>query len=555
MERRDFLKLSSLGAAAAAIEVTGVAAAAAPVPSAKSNVIFIVSDQHRTGLTKREGYVFDTSPALDKLAYRGVAFDRAYCTAPLCMPSRTSMLTGRWPEATHVRNNFMAGDAYYSKHLYQVAKEQGYKTGLTGKNHTFLKPMDLDFWRQYDLANGYMPPDAPASYHEFEEYMRSLHANVALKPTPFPVELQYPYRIVSDAIEFIDGSGSQPFILQVGFSEPHDPEQVPAPYFDMFPPNKVPPRCAGPEALKQLGYRAQWEYGHQEAGSESEENWRRYVSNYLGMLRLIDDQLARLIAHLEGKDIMRNTVIVYLADHGDYLMDYGLARKGVGLAECLTRIPMVWGGGGIAPTHVGETACTSMADVMPTLCEVMGAEIPIGVQGRSLWPLLQGKEYPKEEFRSAYVEVGVGGMYYEASDHIGFSATDARNTDARKGDAAAKEPAQGRNAGFDELNKVSLSGLQKMCRMGDWKLIFDMMGYGQLYNLKTDPCELSNLFNKPEAAARQCELMTELCMWTIRTQDALPTGPQNAKYQTKWPGGHNWYTPYRHGTAPVAYIP
>jgi arylsulfatase A-like enzyme len=546
------LKLASLSVAAAAAPAETASASILPGETGagpKPNIIFVVSDQHRTGLTKREGYPLDTSPALDRLADAGVSFERAYCTAPLCMPSRTSMLTGRWPEATHVRNNFMAGDAYYSKHLYQVAKEQGYKTGLTGKNHTFLKPTDLDFWRHYDLADGYIPPNAPASYHGFEQYMRSLHANVAVKPTPFPVELQYPYRIVSDAIEFIDGSGSQPFILQVGFSEPHDPEQVPAPYFNMFPPDKIPPRCAGPEALKHLGYRARWEFGHQEAGSKSEENWQRYVSNYLGMLRLIDDQLARLVAHLKQKDITRNTVIVYLADHGDYLMDYGLARKGVGLPECLTRIPMIWSGAGVTPTHVGETAFTSMADVMPTLCEVMGAEIPIGVQGRSLWPLLQGKEYPKEEFRSAYSEVGVGGMYYEPSDHIGFSATDEHKNAA--GEVVERAP----DSGFDELNKVTLSGLQKMCRMGDWKIIFDMMGYGQLYNLKTDPCELNNLFNKPEAAARQCQLMTELCMWTIRSQDALPTGPQNPKYQTKWPGGHNWYTPYRHGVAPEAYIP
>ena len=550
MERRDFLKLSSLGAAAAAIETTG-AAAAAPVSPAKPNIIFIVSDQHRTGLTRREGFKFDTSPTLDRLAEKGVAFDRAYCTAPLCVPSRTSMLTGRWPDATRVRDNAMINEAVYSKHLYQIAKENGYKTGLAGKNHTFIKPAkELDFYRPYELANGYIPPNAPPAYQEYETFMRSLHANVSLKPTPFPVELSYPYRIVSDTIEFIESMGSEPFIFQVGFSEPHDPEQVPAPYWNMYPPDQVPDRCAGPEALKQLGYRAQWEYGHQEAGSESEENWRRYVSNYLGMVRLIDDQLARLVAHLEQKDMMRNTVVVFLADHGEYLMQYGLARKGVGLPECLTRIPMVWAGAGIAPSHVGAAAFTSMADVMPTFCEVMGVDIPIGVQGRSLWPLLQAKEYPKEEFRSAYVTVGVGGMYYEASDHIGFSATDARK------EKPAQEVSPGvKNSGFDELNKVTMSGLQKMVRMGDWKLIFDMMGYGQLYNLKVDPCELNNLFNKPETATKQCELMTELCMWTIRTQDWLPTGPQNAKYQTKWPGGHNWITPHRHGTAPVAFIP
>ena len=553
MDRRQFLKSASLGVVGSTL--TGTAAAekamgtvAGQTAGRKPNILFIVSDQHRVGLTRREGYPLDTSPALDRLAARGVAFDRAYCTAPLCVPSRTSMLTGRWPDAHRVRNNEAPKQAVFEKHLYQIAKENGYKTGLAGKNHTFLREGDLDFWREYELQRGWMPPNAPESYRAFETWMKGLHANVSLEPTPFPVEVQFPYRMVSDAIEFIDGAGDQPFMLQVGFSEPHDPEQVPAPYWDMFPPDKVPPRCAGPEVLPKLGYRAQWEYQHQEVGFKTEEVWRRYKSNYLGMLRLIDDQLARLMEHLDKRGLTENTIVVYLADHGDYLMDYGLARKGVGLPECLTRIPMVWAGPGIRPSHVGESACVSMADFMPTICEALGVEIPHGVQGRSLWPLLQGQEYPREEFRSMYVTVGVGGMYYEASDHVPpFLPDGPRAT------AAARAHPEG--TGFDELNKVAQSGLQKMVRMGDWKLIYDMMGYGQLYHLTSDPCELTNLFGHPTAAAEQAKLMAELLMWAIRNEDNLPIGPQGVKWQTKWPGGHNWYAPYRHGEAPGAYIP
>ena len=94
-----------------------------------------------------------------------------------------------------------------------------------------------------------------------------------------------------------------------------------------------------------------------------------------------------------------------------------------------------------------------------------------------------------------------------------------------------------------------------MLRMGEWKLIYDMMGYGQLYHLPSDPAELDNRFGRPGDAAIQAKLMAELAMWTIRNQDSLPTGPQNRKYQTKWARPHNWYAPYRHGTAPVAFIP
>ncbi len=553
MERRDFLKSTSIGGIGTLIAKDVFAqstAAAAPVENAVEhpNILLVVSDQRRAGLSKRSGYPLDTSPTLDGLADSGVAFDRAYCTAPLCVPSRVSMLTGRWPDATRVRSNSLAGSAVYEKHLYQVAKECGYRTGLAGKNHTFLRPDDTDFWREYGLDVGWIPPNASPGYKEFERWMKALHANIGMEPTPFPLEMQFPYRIISDAIDFMSKPDDRPFLLQVGFSEPHDPEQVPAPYWDMYPPESVPDRCAGPEALKQLGDRARWEYGHQESGFPTEKNWRRYISNYLGMLRLLDDQLARLLAFMRQKEILRKTIVVYVADHGDYLMDYGLGRKGVGLPECLTRIPMVWSGPGISHGPVGQSVFVSMADLFPTFCEILNTSIPHGVQGRSLWPLLRGEEYPREEFRSIYSTVGLGGLYYEASDQVPYYLAD----EARATPQALAHP---ETSGFDELNKVTLSGLQKMVRMGDWKLIYDMMGYGQLYHLPSDPGELKNLFGQPSVAKEQAELSLELLMWTIRAQDSLPTGPQNVKYQTKWPGQHNWYTPYRHGKGREAFIP
>ncbi len=546
--------LSASSIAAAALPQASYGAGPSPSGAASGtpppNIVFVVSDQHRVGLTRASGYLFDTSPALDRLAASGVSFDLAYCSSPLCVPSRTTMLTGRWPEATHVRSNTMLNAANYPTHLYRVAREQGYATAMVGKNHTFLKKEDTDFWRGYELADGYLAPGASPEYARFEAYLKSLHATIGEKPTPFPVELQHPYRIVSDSMEFIRASQGKPFLLQVGFSEPHDPEQVPAPYFDMFPLDKLPPRCSGPEALEKLGDRARWLYRLQEAGSDTERNWKRYVSNYLGMLRLIDDQLERLLAFLNSSGLMQNTIVIFLADHGDYLMDYGLGRKGVGLPECLARIPFVWSGRGIRHSDIGKTAHVSNVDFFPTLCEAMGLPIPHGVQGRSLWPLLQGQAYPTEEFRSIYATVGLGGLFYEEADHVPLTVSQGPDTaKAPRGDGAAYQ------TGYDELNKVTLSGLQKMVRMGDWKLIYDMMGYGQLYHLPTDPCELKNLFGTPGVAKQQSALLAELLMWTMRAQDTLPTGEMGVKYQTKWPAEHNWYASQRHGTAPEAFVP
>lgn len=534
MHRRDFLKTAGMTLAAGAVK-------AEPMKSVeRPNVILVIADQRRYGLSKGTGYALDTSPALDRLQRSGIGFKQNYCTTPLCVPSRISMLTGRWPEAHHVRMNLDARDAYFERDLYQVAKTRGYRTGLSGKNHTYLKPDDLDFWRECDHNSGYIAPDAAPGTKEFEQWLKALHFNVATEPSPHPVETQLAYRVVSEAIKFIDQSADSPFLLQVSFPEPHDPEQVPAPYWNMFPPEKVPARAAGPEALQHMGDRARWEYRLQQDNfPETEKQWRRYVSNYLGALRMLDDQISRLVEHVARRSLTEKTVIVFTSDHGDYLMDYGLARKGVGLYEDLTHIPQIWWGYGIRSSSKVENVFTSMADLMPTLCEAMGAEIPHGVQGRSLWPLLTGESFPEQEFRSVYTGVGLGGLYYEAADKIPTDIASDKNHDG----------------GWDELNKVTMSGNQKMVRMGEWKLIYDMMGYGALYNLKSDPFELTNLFGMQEHAQTQAMLMSELTRWLIRTQDSLPTGPQNGKYQTKWPSRHNWYAPYRRGASGSLYTP
>ncbi|MCL4401782.1 MAG: sulfatase-like hydrolase/transferase [Acidobacteria bacterium] len=525
-QRRQFLQVLSTGAAGALSPALKGRAEGAQPQQERPNILIIMADQHRAGLTRRSGFPLDTMPALDGLASRGVAFDRAYTTSPLCVPARISLLTGRWPHAHRVRQNSAPRFAVFEKDLFDVARELGYKTALTGKNHSHLTPAKADFWRPYMHTEGWLPDPPPKEFVAYDDWIKHLNPGMSLQATPFPVETQFPHRIVSNAIEFIQGAGTQPFALWVSFPEPHNPYQVPKPYFDMFPPDSVPPRAVGPEVLKSKGFK--WEWLRQLEASTFpgyDENWRRTRSNYLGMLRLINDQVDRLLHHLETSGKLENTIVVYVADHGDFFCDYGLMRKGVELPEVLTRIPMVWAGWGVRPQSK-LPAFVSLADVLPTLCDAVGAPVPHGAQGRSLWPMLQGRDYPREEFETLYSEVGFGGMNYGPGDDI--------------------DPKWGRSLRFgtipacDELNPVTQSGDMKMVRRGDWKLIFDMMGNGQLYNLAEDPYELKNLFGQPHAAATQNQLTADLLRWTIRTQDDLPL----AAYKTKWPV-RNWYAKYK----------
>ena len=518
--RRDFLRMSALAATAAG------ESAAQPAPR-RPNVLVIMSDQHRAGLTKRSGYPLDTMPELDRLAARGIAFERAYCTAPLCVPSRISMLTGRWPHAHRVRENWAAKDVFFEKDIFDVARSLGYKTALSGKNHSHLTPAKMDFFRPFGHFGGWRPENAPREMVEYDKWLAHLNLGTSDGPTPFPVEVQLPHRIVDHAMEFMSGC-QDPFLLWVSFPEPHEPYQVPKPYYDMFPPAEVPARAAGPEVLKSKGFRWEWLNRLEDNTYPGcDEQWRRVKSNYLGMLRLIDDQVARMFRFMRERGILDNTIIVYVADHGDYLGDYGLIRKGVDLPEALVRIPMIWAGPGIQQRQ-NPAEFVSMADVFPTVCEALGASTPRGVQGRSLWQMLQGREYPKEEFRSIYSEVGIGGLFYGPSDKLDFDK------------ARIKGVAPGAILSFDELNYVTQSGYMKMARMGDWKLSFDMMGRGQLYHLAEDPYELRNRYGDASVAREQIRLMEELLTWTVRTQDNIPT----ARYEVKW-ADHNWYWPHR----------
>src|SRR5215475_8136783 len=195
MQRRDFMKMAGLTLASQVVpQLEGQETVDKP------NLIIIIADQRHYGMSKATGYSLDTSPTLDRLQAGGIGFQNNYCTTPVCVPSRTSMLTGRWPEATHVRMNLQAKEAFFSQDLYQVAKQRGYRTGLTGKNHSYLKPEDVDLWHEFSHEGGYTGPDAPSEVREFDSWLKGLHFNVAQQPSPYPLTTQIPYRIVTEAM-------------------------------------------------------------------------------------------------------------------------------------------------------------------------------------------------------------------------------------------------------------------------------------------------------------------------------------------------------------------
>ncbi len=492
-------------------------------------MLLIMTDQHRADLSAAAGpYTVRVMPTLAALQDRGATFARAYTSYPACVPARVSLLTGRFPSAHQVRQNSTGDHASFAADLLDVLAAAGYETFFAGKPHMHRGPNDVDHFRgPYMHTSG---PETTDEHRAFDAWLHDLDHGVSPVATPFPLAAQLPVRIVDDALADLaaarpDGPTDRPFFAWVSFPEPHNPYQVPEPYFSMFTDlADTHTRLAGPEVIGDLSWRYQWLHALvEEKRPGYDEGWRRYFASYLGMLRLIDDQIARLLAGLDAH--LDQTIVVFLADHGDYVGEYGMQRKGAGLSDHLTRIPLVMAGRGIRAGVREELV--SIVDVFPTIGGLLGLPMPDGVQGRDLSPLLRGAQGPASEFGSMLVELGYGGMAY--------------GNDARP---PLHFPYEG--ATFDELNTVTQSGNERMVRVGDLKLILDDAGGAWLYDLAADPAEVHNLADDPRYAPARADLTTWLARWLMRIGDDLPRG----RYDPLVPD-HNWR--WADGPSPVTH--
>ncbi|MBY8876274.1 sulfatase-like hydrolase/transferase [Streptomyces sp. PLK6-54] len=482
------------------------------------NIIFAMSDQVRADFTKGVGFALDTMPFLDSIAAQGTRFRRAYTTAPACVPARTSLLTGRWPSTHRIRQNSNTGATLVSRgdDLIDVLRGAGYQLFYSGKTHMYRNdPADYDAFSEYGHTKG---PDTTTEQRAFTAYLNSIDMGPTTAPTPFPAEQQYPYRIVSDAIQQIDARDpGKPFFAFVSTPEPHNPYQVSEPYFSMFPEDTIPDRISGPEAAENKGGAYKWLRDLvQEKRPGYDDIWRRYLASYCGMLRLIDDQWRRLVDHLKDQGLWENTLVVFLADHGDYTAEYGLQRKGAGIPEVLAHIPMIVHGCGVKAND-NTTDFVSIADILPTVCEAIGRPIPLGVQGRSMWQMLTGSGYPAAEFADIVTERGYGGLPYpdDARPPLHFPYEGTR---------------------YDELNSVTQSGSSRMLRHDHWKLYEHVGDDGELYDLAKDPMELHNRWDDPSLRKVKADLTQRLQRWSVRLTDDLPKGQYNARLAP-----HNWY--------------
>lgn len=450
-------------------------------------MLFIIADQHSGKALGWVGHPMVKTPNLDKLASQGTLFLNAFAAGLPCSPSRASILTGMFPHSHGVRlNDTPLGDELTT--FAEVLKRHGYKTAAIGKMHEGKHPTKYGF----DLWIG---------YREHLEYLRRKgYKNVKspivgsldkakLIPTPFkfPVgraglrpEDGADAFFATKAIEFLERTKGEPFLLYLSFHGPHDPYTPPPPYDSLYDPKRLPlPKFDIETELRTKPERQAKMRQHWGCDKLTEEQRRILLAHYLGMVTYTDHQVGRVLRKLSELGLEENTLVIYTADHGDMMGEHGMFLKGSVLYEPVVKVPLIIRLPKAVPAGRRVHELVSNVDLLPTILELLGlgAEIPSEIQGRSLVPLLRGR--PGRWREVVFCEEGVEGW-----------------------------------------------GRIVMARTGRWKLTqytnFETgeLEPAELYDLRADPGELRNLVSDQRFAPIVKRLFSEIERWDMSTPHA-----------------------------------
>lgn len=333
----------------------------------RPNVLIIYPDQMRYDAMGCAGNPVLKTPGLDRLSSEGVHFSNAYTSFPLCCPFRASMLTGKYATSHGMMANHYP-IALEQSFLPEIMRSNGYLTAWVGKWH-------LNGGKKHD----FVPNEYRLGFEHFigfsrgHEYSRPIYYRDD-NTTPFKSDMFEPDLQTYHLLDFIDSATAShnPFFAAVGYGVPHPPlELSPAYYRRLYRPQEIPDSPLVCDKDKALA--------------------KEFVAKYYGMIAATDYQIQRIMNHLEYRDILNNTMIILVSDHGEMAYDHRLTGK-----KCfynasmhvpfIIRLPALG-----APRRETQVVDPSV-DIMPTVLQVCGISIPEEVEGCSLQTLLKSGE-------------------------------------------------------------------------------------------------------------------------------------------------------------------
>lgn len=421
------------------------------------NIVFICSDQHSYKYTGYSGRSIVRTPNLDRIAKNGVVFSNAYAGSPVCVPSRTSLMTGMFPSDCNSFGNSTVWNGSYPTWGIRLQKA-GYETWATGKMD-LNSNYELGFIQQ-EVSNGHgHSPDITELFRTPMMYRVDERSGVEGKPRSNRHKKDT--RLLHNALQYLQnkkpGTG-RPWAAYIGFLEPHPPFVALEKYYNLYYPNLVDMPNIPPGHLEEMHLMFQRLRSSKMLDTPiPEERVRRAKAAYFGSITELDEYVGQLWDALEKSGQLKNTIFIYTSDHGEMLGEHGLWFKN-NLYENAIHVPLIIAGGRLPKGKRIDVPVTH-ADLIYTLLEWTGAERPSYLRGHSLTSLISGK--------------GLG-------EHPGY--------------AYAESNSEG-----------NLTG-SYMIRKGNWKYIHFTWYDNLLFNLATDPGEFTNRIDDPSAKEIQQEL-------------------------------------------------
>jgi iduronate 2-sulfatase len=363
----------------------------------RTNVLFLISDD-LNNLLGCYGDPQAKTPNIDRLAARGVRFERAYCTFPLCGPSRNSMLTGLYPNSTGILANAQIFRQTIPQQvsLSQAFRQQGYLAGRIGKLYHYNVPNSVGTDGHDDPASWEVELN-PAGVDRTEEHPKIF----SLTPNQFGGTLSWYASPKSDehhtdAMQAADAEWvlercaqrkERPFFLAVGFFRPHTPYVSPRKYFDLHPVEQQRVVQGVKEDQADLPAAALGSY-KKEQDAMTDDLRRQALQAYRASISFMDAQVGRVLDALDRLGLAESTVIVFTSDHGYHTGEHGLWQK-QSVFEESARVPLLIVAPGVSPKGAVVKTPVSHLDLYPTLTELAGVKAPGNLQGQSLVPMLK----------------------------------------------------------------------------------------------------------------------------------------------------------------------
>jgi iduronate 2-sulfatase len=450
-----------------------------PAAEGRPNVLFIISDDLNNHLGCYQHPLVKT-PHIDRLAARGMVFEKAYCAFPLCGPSRNSLLTGLYPNSTGIQSNsqIFRQSIPQQKSMPQCFRLDGYFAARIGKLYHYGVPNSIG-------TNGHDDPGSwelelnPAGVDRLVEQPDEIYSltpgqfggTLSWLASPRPEAQHTDALQAEDAAWVLDRCGQRkdrPFFLAVGFFRPHTPYVAPQAYFTGYPRERMPVVPNIKEDQADIPAAGLGSY-KKEQDKLTDDLRREALQAYYASITYMDAQVGKVLDALDRNGLAENTVVVFTSDHGYHVGEHGLWQK-MSLFEESSRVPLIIAAPGTAAAGSRAAAPVSQVDLFPTLAELCGVQTPDNIQGQSLVPMLKDPTATGRNW--ALTQVTRGGGRNSGKQYFGYSLRTPRWRYTEWDDGGA----EGR----------------------------------ELYDHDADPRELTNLASRPEHAATIAELSAQL---------------------------------------------